>query len=176
MLELLGEVIKIEGALLHALGDLAGLVMVDIHGGAFDEAHHVAHAENAAGDARGVEVFKAFELFAGAHELDGLAGDGAHGEGGTAAAIAIDAGQHDAGNADLLVEGAGEIDGVLSGQRIGDKQCFIGLADIAHGGRFGEQFFIDVKAAGGIEHHHVVSRRCGLPTWRAWRSALASRP
>ena len=124
----------------------------------------------------GMEVFKPFELFAGAHELDRLAGDGAHGERGTAAAIAIDAGEHDAGNADLLIEGAGEIDRVLAGQRIGDEQCFIGLADVAHGCRFGEQLFIDMKAAGGIEHHDVVAAACGLPTWRAWRSGLVSRP
>ena len=161
-LQLLGQVFEIEGALLHALGDLLGLVVVDVQGGPFDQADHVAHAEDAAGDALGVEVLEAVELFAGAHQLDRLAGDGAHGEGGTAAAIAVDAGQHDAGNADLLVEGAGEIDRVLAGQRIGDEQRFIGLGDVAHGGRFGEEFLVDVKPAGGIEHDHVVAALAGF--------------
>ena len=75
-----------------------------------------------------MEVLEPVELFAGAHELDRLAGDGAHGKRCTAAAIAVDTGEHDAGDADLLIEGAGEIYGVLAGQRIGDEQCLIGLA------------------------------------------------
>ena len=152
------------------------LLGIDVLRGALDEADDVAHAENAAGDALRMEVFKAVELFAGAQELDRLAGDGAHRERRAAAAIAVDARQDDAGDADLLIEVAREIDGVLAGQRIGDEQRFIGLGDVAHRGRFGQQFLIDMKPAGGIEHDDIDSRRAALPTWRAWRSRPASRP
>jgi hypothetical protein len=51
-----------------------------------------------------VEVFQRVHLFAGAEQLDRLAGDGAHGQRGAAAAVAVHAGQHEAGDADALVE------------------------------------------------------------------------
>ena len=74
-------------------------------GGLLDQADDVAHAEDAAGDALRVEVLERVELLAGAEQLDRLAGDGAHRERGAAAAVAVDAGEHDAGDADALVEG-----------------------------------------------------------------------
>jgi hypothetical protein len=86
----------------------------------------VAHAENAVGDAAGMEFLQlAHRLFAGTDQLDRLAGDGAHRQGGAAAAVAVHAGQHEAGDADAFVEIAGEVDGVLTGQRIGDQQDFM---------------------------------------------------
>jgi hypothetical protein len=54
----------------------------------------------------GVEVLQRVELLAGADQLDRLAGDRAHRQRRAAAAVAVDAGQHDAGDADALVEGA----------------------------------------------------------------------
>ena len=63
--------------------------------GLFDERHDVAHAEDAAGDALGMEILQPVDLLAGAHELDRLAGDGAHGERSTTAAVAVDAGAPD---------------------------------------------------------------------------------
>ena len=91
----------------------------------FDEADNVAHAEDAAGDAPGVEVFERVPLFAGADQLDRLAGDGAHRQRRAAAAIAVGARQHDAGDADAAVEGLGGVDRVLAGQRVGDEQRFM---------------------------------------------------
>ena len=94
-------------------------------GGLLDEADDVAHAENAVGEARGMKILERVHLLADAEELDRLAGDGAHRERRAAAAVAVHAGQHDAGDADALVEVAGEIDGVLAGQRVGDEQDFV---------------------------------------------------
>ena len=73
-------------------------------GGLLDQRDDVAHAEDAVGDARGVEFLQRVHLLAGADQLDRLAGDGAHGKRRAAAAVAVDAGQHDAGDADALVE------------------------------------------------------------------------
>ena len=67
-------------------------------------------------------------LLAGAHQLDRLAGDGAHGERRAAAAVAVDAGEHDAGEPDALVERAREVDGVLAGERVGDQQHLVRAA------------------------------------------------
>ena len=102
--ELLAQVGEIELALAHLLGDARGLLGVDVGGGLLDQRDDVAHAEDAVGDARGIELLQRVELFAGADQLDRLAGDRAHRERGAAAAVAVDAGEHDAGEADALVE------------------------------------------------------------------------
>jgi hypothetical protein len=47
-----------------------------------------------------VEFLQRVHLFAGADQLDRLAGDGAHGQRRAATAIAVHAGQHEAGDAD----------------------------------------------------------------------------
>ena len=44
-----------------------------------------------------IKILDGVELFAGADQLDRLAGDGAHRKRRAAAAIAVDAGEHDAG-------------------------------------------------------------------------------
>ena len=160
--ELIGEVFEIEGAFAHALGDLLRLVVIDFLCRALDQADHVAHAENASGNALGMKVLQPVELFAGTHQLDRLAGHRPHGKRRAATAIAVDARQHDAGNPDLLVEGAGEIDRVLSGQRIGDQQCLVGLGDIAHRRGFGQQLLIDMQPARRIEHHDVIAALAGF--------------
>ena len=103
----------------------SGLLGIDVGGGLLDQRDDVAHAEDAAGNARGIEIFQRVELFAGADQFDRLAGDGAHRERGAAAAIAVDAREHDAGQADAFVERAREVDRVLAGQRIGDEQHFV---------------------------------------------------
>src|SRR4029077_11447544 len=48
--QLLAHVGEVQLALAHLLGDARGLFGVDIRGGLFDQRHHVAHAENPAGD------------------------------------------------------------------------------------------------------------------------------
>ena len=75
-----------------------------------------------------MEILQRVHLLAGADQLDRLAGDGAHGKRGAAAPVAVDAGQHDAGDADALVEGARDVDGVLAGQRVGDEQDLVRVA------------------------------------------------
>ena len=129
--ELLAQIGEIERALAHLLGDARRLLGVDGRGGLLDQRDDVAHAEDAVGDARGMEILQRVELFAGADQLDRLAGDGAHRQRGAAAAVAVDAGEHDAGQADALIERAREIDGVLAGQRIGDEQHFMRIGGAA---------------------------------------------
>ena len=140
----------------------------------FDERDDVAHAENAVGDAGGMEILERIHLFAGAEELDRLAGDGAHRQRRAAAAVAIDAGQHDAGDADAVVEALGEIDGVLAGEAVGDEQDFVrarGGLDLGH---LGHQRLVDMGAAGGVEHHDIVALQARRLLGAARRSAPAS--
>ena len=126
--QLRGEVVEVELALLHLAGELFGLVLVDRLGGLLDQADDVAHAEDAAGDALGVERFERVDLLAGADQHDRLAGDRAHRQRRAAARVAVDPGQHDAGDAGALAEGLGDIDRVLAGHRIGDEQRLVRVA------------------------------------------------
>ena len=104
LLELALQVVHVELTLLeplhHPLGglELEGLLRL------LDQGDDVAHAEDAPGDAVGVELLQRVELLAEADELDRLAGDRAHGERGAAAAVAVHAGEDDAGDADPGLE------------------------------------------------------------------------
>ena len=105
----------------------------------------------------GMEILQRVHLFAGADQLDRLAGDGAHRQRRAAAAVAVDAGQHDAGDADAVVEILGEIDGVLAGEASATSRISCGLGgglDLRH---LGHQRLVDMGAAGGVEHHDVVA-------------------
>ena len=75
-----------------------------------------------------MEILERVHFLADAEQLDRLAGDRAHRERGAAAAVAVDAGQHDAGDADPLVEALGEIDGVLAGQASATSRISCGRA------------------------------------------------
>ncbi len=125
--ELFGEIVEIEDALAHLLGHLGRFLEVELLGRLLHEADDVAHAEDAVGEAPGMEILQRVHLLADAEQLDRLAGDGAHGERRAAAPVAVGARQHDAGDADALVEAFGEIDRVLAGQRVGDEQDLVRL-------------------------------------------------
>ena len=135
--------------------------MVDGLGGLLDERDDVAHAEDAVGDAGRVELLQRVDLLADADELDRLAGDGAHRQSRAAAGIAVHPGQDDAGDAEALVEGAGGVDRVLAGERVGDEQHLVGLRRGLHLGGLGHQALVHRGAAGGVEHHHVEPAETG---------------
>ena len=90
-----------------------------------------------------------------ADQLDRGAGDRAHGQRRAAAGIAIHPGHHDAGDADLVVEGAGGVDRVLAGHRIDHQQGLVR----AGRGRTAATSAISASSidepAGGVEDDHV---------------------
>ena len=63
--------------------------------------------------------------------------------------------EHDAGDADPLVERAREIDRVLAGQRVGDQQRLVRPHPVAHARELAHQLLVDVQPPGGVEDHHV---------------------
>ena len=107
--------------------------------------------------ARRIEILQRIEPLAGAHQLDRLAGDRAHRERGAAAPITVDAGEHDAGQPDPLVERAREVDGVLAGQRISDQQHLVRARGTLDLGGLGHHALVEGDAAGGIEEDHVIA-------------------
>src|SRR3546814_11703209 len=75
------------------------------------------------------------ELFAGAGDLDRLAGDRAHRERRTTARIAVEPGEHDAGERHVLGEACRDVDRILAGQGIDDEKDFGGIGDVGEIGR-----------------------------------------
>ena len=97
------------------------------------------------------------ELFAGADELDGLAGHGLDGERRAASGVAVELGEHDAGDVEVFVEGLGGADGVLAGHGVDDEQDLVGLDGLFDGLELVHEGLIDMQAAGRIEEDHVVA-------------------
>ena len=104
LLHLLEEVLERELALAQHLLGLRLLVLVEGRLGLLDEREHVAHAEDAARHAVGVERLELVELLAGTREQDRLADDFLHRQRGTTARVAVDLGEDHAVEADRLVE------------------------------------------------------------------------
>src|SRR6185437_9501782 len=160
--QLPAQILEVEAALLELLGHLGRVFGVDGLRRLLDEADDVAHAEDAVGDGARAEVLERVELFAGADELDRLAGRGAHRERRAAAAIAVDAAQDDAGDVDALVERARQVHGILAGERVGNEQDLVRIDRRLYRGRLLHQLFVDMGAAGGIEDDDVVAAEPGL--------------
>ena len=70
---------------------------------------HVAHAEDAAGHAVGVELLEVGELLARGREGDRLADDLLHRQRGAAAGVAVELGEDDAVERERLVERLGDV-------------------------------------------------------------------
>ncbi len=105
----------------------ARLLGVDIGGGLLDQRDDVAHAEDAAGDARGSKVSSASIFSPVPISLIGLPVTARIDSAAPPRPSPSTRVMHDAGEADALVERAREIDRVLAGQRIGDQQHFMRL-------------------------------------------------
>ena len=166
LLQLLGEIIEIEGALLHAGGDLLRLLVIDRLRRASRRGSRRRPCRGCGRRSAGVEVLEPVEFFARAHELDRLAGHRPHRQGRSAAAIAVDPGQHDAADADLLIEALREIDRVLSGERIGDEQRLMRLRDVAYG----------LPPRPSASRRYAAGRRCRASRRHSRRASLRSAP
>ena len=130
-------------------------MLVEGLAGLVDEGQHVAHAQDAAGHAVGVEGLDVGELLADAAELDGLARHRAHGQGRAAAGVAVQLGEDHAVHAELLVEGLGHVHGVLTGHGVHHQEDFLGLHGLLDPRQLVHQLGVDVQPAGGIDDQHV---------------------
>ena len=89
------------------------------------------------------------------------AGDAGHRQRRAASGIAVELGQHHAGEIHALVEGLGGFHGVLTDHRIDDEQDLVGLHGITNVARLLHQGLIDAQTAGGVDDHHVVQLLLG---------------
>ena len=109
------------------------------------------------------------ELLARRREHDRPAGDRAYGQRRTAAGVAVELGEHDAGEVDALEERLGRDDGVLADHRVDDEQHLVGIDRGADVGGLLHQLFVDAEATGGVDDHDVVQRAPRLGEAVAWR-------
>ena len=161
LLQLHAQVFEVELALGHFLGERFGLVGLDRLGSLLDEADDVAHAEDTAGHALGIERLDRIELLARTGKLDRLARDIAHRQRRTATRIAVHAGQHHAGQRHFAGKALRHIDRVLPGQAVDHQQHFGRRRYAGDGLHLGHQRFIDMEAARGIEQQHVGRLQLG---------------
>ena len=161
LLQLVHEVVESELAFRHLLGGLAGLLLVELLLRLFDQGKDIAHVEDARGHAIGVEDLEVLEPFAGRGEQDRLAGHARHRQRRTAAGVAVELGQHHAGEIHALVERLGRLDGVLADHCVDDEQDLVGVHGIADVAGLLHQRFVDAQSAGGIDDDRVVQLLLG---------------
>ena len=163
LLKLVAHVVQVELlALGDLLGQLGGLVLVDLLLHLLDQRQHVAHVEDAAGDTVRMEHVQAFRLFADTDELDRLAGDVAHAQCGAATGITVGLGQHHAGQRQRVAEGLGGVGRVLAGHGVDHEQGFGRIHRRVQGLDLGHHRFVDGQAAGGIDQQYVDERLAGI--------------
>ena len=116
----------------------------------FNEGQHIAHAQNPAGHAVGMEGLNHIQLFAGTYKFDGLAGGGLDGEGCAAAGVAVQFGEHHTVDAQRFVKGGGGVDGVLAGHGVHHQQDLVGMDGCLHPLQLVHEGFVHMEPAGGI--------------------------
>ena len=80
------------------------------------------------------------------------------GQRGATAGVAVELGQHDAGEVDAVLERLGGGDRVLADHRVDDEQDLVGLDRVADVGGLLHQLGVDAEPAGGVDDDDVVLR------------------
>ncbi len=162
LLHLLEEVVERELALEQLGGRGLGLLLLVDLLGLLDEAEDVAHAEDAARHAIGMELLEVGDLLARGGERDRLADDLLHRERRATAGVAVELRQDHAVDRERLVERLGDRDRVLAGHRVDDEERVVrldgrgDLTDLLH------HLGVDREAAGGVDDHDVAPDPAGL--------------
>src|SRR5690606_33252900 len=114
--QLLLEILQVEAfALLDLRSQLLRFFLIYFLFYILDQRQHVAHAEDAGGNAIGMEGFETIDLLTDAEELDRLAGDMTHRQRSTAARVAVGLGEDHTGERQRFAEGARSVGRILTG-------------------------------------------------------------
>ena len=103
-----------------------------------------------------MEDVEVVQLLAGAGEHHRLAGQVPHGQSCATACVAVEFGEHDAGEADTLLEGLGGDDGVLADHGVDDEQDLVGLHGVADVSGLRHELGVDAEPACGVDKDDVV--------------------
>ena len=124
--------------------------------GLLDQGEHVTHVEDARGHPIGVEDVEVVELLTVGREHDRRPVTPRDRERGTTAGVAVELGEHDAVEADALLEGLRGGDRVLADHRVDDEEDLVGVDGVADVGCLLHQLGVDAEAAGGVDDDDVV--------------------
>ena len=102
-----------------------------------------------------MEGLQRLHLFAGADELDRCAAHLANRQGGATTRIAIELGEHRAGDAHLCMERAGELGRLLADHRVDHQQHLVGLHRLADPHHLFHHRRVDLQSTGGVDQHGV---------------------
>jgi hypothetical protein len=128
LLHLVEKVLERERAFAQDLLGLGLLRVVERGLGLLDERHHVAHAEDAARHAVGMERLELVELLAGTREQIGLPTTSFTESAAATARVAVDLGEDHTFEPDRFVERGRDVDRFLTGHRVDDEQRVVRLA------------------------------------------------
>ena len=134
----------------HGLAHLHGLL------GLLDQAHHVAHAQDARGDPLGVERLQAVQLLARPDEADGLPRDALDRQRRAAAGVGIELAEDDPRQGHPRVELLRDVHRVLAGHGIRDQQRLVGLCRVTDAHQLGHQLVVHLETARRVDDDHVV--------------------
>ena len=158
----------------HPLLQRLRLLSVDRLLRLLDQAEHVAHAEDARGEAVGMERLEGVDLLAGADELDRQAGDRADRERRAAAGIAVHLGDDEAADVQRLVELLGDVHRLLAGHGVDDEEHFVGREGIVQLLRLRQHLRRDLHVARRVDDEDVGGRGVAPPRARPWRRRRAA--
>ena len=130
-------------------------LLLDAHG-ALDEAHHVTHAEDALGNAVGMEFLERIRLFTCADELNGLSCDLLDGKRAAATGVAVHLRHDDAVEVDALGKRGRHVHDVLAGHRVDNHKDLVGLDGALDGLGFLHHLVIDVQAARRVDDDDIA--------------------
>src|SRR5690606_7808780 len=140
-----------------------------------DQREDVAHAEDAPGDAVGVEGLQPTQLLARAREVDRLARHVLGREGGAAAGVAVELRHDQARHAHALVELASHGQRLLARHRVDHEHLLGGRDQARELGELVHQRLVDLQAPGGVDDDEVaeVLAQVRLEALRHLRRPLA---
>jgi len=138
-----------------------GFALIVILLGLFDQAQHVTHAENPRSETVRMEHFEGVELLAHTTKQDRRARDGPHRQCGTAACIAIEFGQDQSGNLELVVKALRDVDRVLTGHCVGHQYGVMRIAGDLQPHQLFHQFVVDLQTASGIDQQRIEAADLG---------------
>ena len=159
---LLQKVGEVETGFLEFLLHAGHVGQLHLLGGLLHQGEHVAHAEDAACHPLGMEGLESLYLLAGADELDRRTAHLADRKGCTAAGVAVELGEHGSCDANLIVEGPGEIGGLLADHRIHHQQHLVGLHGLTDPHHLLHHRRVDLESASGVYQHRVEALLAGL--------------
>src|SRR4051794_28943250 len=169
LLHLLQEVVEREVAATtgQLRRSLRRLLCVERLLGLLDQREHVAHVEDARGHPVRVEQVEVRQLLARGREHHRLAGDRRDRQGGTAARVTVELGEHHAVVSHAVEERLRGVHRVLADHRVDDEEDLVRGHRIADVSGLLHHLSVDTQTSGGVDDHDVVERSPRLLDTRA---------